>query len=242
MRISTMTLRSIAKMIDHSLLHPTLTDADLLAGCRLARQHDVASVCIKPYAVPMAVEALAGSTVAVGTVVGFPHGNGCTDIKLREAEHALADGATELDMVVNIGKVLSGDWEYVAEEVRLLNSSTVHHGAILKIIFENDFLTNDDLKTRLCQICNTCSVAFAKTSTGYGFVKRTNGFYAYDGATDHDLTLMRTTCIDSVQIKAAGGIRTLDDVLRVRALGVTRIGATTTAAILEEAKARDFAP
>jgi deoxyribose-phosphate aldolase len=238
----TPTLSSIAKMIDHSLLHPTLTDTELLEGCRLARKHDVASVCIKPYAVPLAVEALAESTVAVGTVVGFPHGNSCIDIKLREAEHALADGATELDMVVNIGKVLSNDWKYVANEVGLLNETTVSHGGILKVIFENDFLGNSDLKKRLCQICNSHLVAFAKTSTGYGFVKRPNGMYSYEGATDHDIALMRTVCNSSIQIKAAGGIRTLNDVLRVAALGVTRIGATTTAAILEEAKGRGFAP
>jgi deoxyribose-phosphate aldolase len=234
------TVSSIAKMIDHSLLHPTFTDQELSEGCLLARQLDVASVCIKPYAVPMAAAILAGSAVAVGTVVGFPHGNSCTDIKLKEAERALDDGATELDMVVNVGKVLSGDWTYVDREVRALNELTVSHGALLKVIFENDFLTRDDLKVRLCQICNAHAVGFAKTSTGYGFVKRQNGLYSYDGATDHDLALMRATCNASVQIKAAGGVRTLDDLLRVHALGVTRVGATTTAAILAEARARGF--
>jgi deoxyribose-phosphate aldolase len=232
------TLRSLAKMIDHSLLHPTFTDRELADGCSVARKYDVASVCIKPYAVPLAVEALAGSSVAVGTVIGFPHGSSCIDIKVKEAEHALAQGATELDMVVNIGKVLSGDWSYVDDEIRLLNEITVKSGALLKVIFENDFLSDDEIKKRLCAICNTHKVAFAKTSTGYGFVKRSNGFYTYDGATDHDLALMRATCIDSVQIKAAGGVRTLDDLLRVRALGVTRVGATTTAAILDEARTR----
>lgn len=234
------TLRTIAKIIDHSLLHPVLTDADLLAGCRLARQHDVASVCIKPYAVLLAVRELAGSDVAVGTVVGFPHGNSCVDVKLKEAERALDDGATELDVVVNIGKVLSNDWQYVEDEVRSLNEYVVSRGAILKVIFENDFLNRDEFKLKLCEVCNKHRVAFAKTSTGYGFVKRENGMYQYNGATDHDLALMRAACAASVQIKAAGGIRTLDDVLRVRTIGVTRVGATTTGAILAEAKARGY--
>jgi deoxyribose-phosphate aldolase len=234
------TLHSIAKMIDHSLLHPTMTDRDLLEGCQLARRLDVASVCIKPYAVPLAAEALAGSAVAVGTVIGFPHGNSRVEVKLKEAEWALADGATELDMVVNIGKVLSNDWQYVSDEIRLLNELTVGKGALLKVIFENDYVSDDAYKARLCQLCNAHAVAFAKTSTGYGFVKQNNGMYSYAGATDHDLALMRAECVASVQIKAAGGIRTLDDVLRVRALGVTRVGATATETILAEAKESGF--
>ena len=233
-------LNTIAKMIDHSLLHPTLTDQELLKGCQVARQHKVASVCIKPYAVPLAVQALNGSEVAVGTVVGFPHGNSSINIKLKEAELALADGATELDMVVNIGKVLSDDWQYVNDEVRLLNELVTSRGATLKVIFETDFLNRDEFKYKLCQVCNKHRVAFAKTSTGYGFVKQENGMYAYQGATDHDLVLMRDACIESVQIKAAGGIRTLDDILRVRAIGVTRVGATATEAILSEAKTRGY--
>ena len=233
-------LQSIAKMIDHSLLHPTFTDRELVAGCKVARDFDVASVCIKPYAVPLAVSELKGSRVAVGTVVGFPHGNSHIDIKLKEAAGAISDGATELDVVVNIGKVLGNDWEYIAEEVRTLNAYVVGKKALLKVIFENDFLPDDDFKIRLCEICNNTNVAFAKTSTGYGFTRRDNGMYQYAGATDHDLQLMREHCKPSVQIKAAGGIRTLDDVLRVKSLGVTRVGATATAAILQEAKARGF--
>jgi deoxyribose-phosphate aldolase len=232
-------LQSIAKMIDHSLLHPTLTDGDLVNGCRLAVRHDVASVCIKPYAVPLAARILAGSDVLVGTVIGFPHGSSRTDVKLREAELALSDGAVELDMVVNIGKVLSHDWEYVSEEIRSLNHLVVGQGALLKVIFENDFL--DDVSiSKLCEICSTHAVAFVKTSTGYGFVKQDNGMYSYRGATDSDLMLMRTSCIDSVQVKAAGAVRTLDDVLRVRNLGVSRVGATATEAILQEARSRGY--
>jgi deoxyribose-phosphate aldolase len=236
----TETLSTIAKMIDHSLLHPTLTDQDLLRGCQLARQHYVASVCIKPYAVPMAVQVLAGSDVAVGTVVGFPHGSSTINAKMKEAELALGDGATELDMVVNIGKVLSNDWQYIENEVRLINDFVMSRGAILKVIFETDFLSRDEFKYKLCHMCNKHHVAFAKTSTGYGFMKRENGMYTYHGATDYDIALMRNACVESVQIKAAGGIRTLDDVLRVRAIGVTRVGATATEAIMAEAKLRGY--
>jgi deoxyribose-phosphate aldolase len=233
-------LRSIAKMIDHSLLHPALTDEDLTDGCRLAVRHDVASVCIKPYAVPLAGRILAGSDVLVGTVVGFPHGSSRVEAKLGEAELALSDGAVELDVVVNIGKVLSHDWAYVSDEIRLLNQLVVSHGALLKVIFENDLLGGDRYIYKLCEICNTHAVAFVKTSTGYGFVKQDNGMYSYRGATDADLTLMRGQCINSVQVKAAGGVRTLDAVLRVRNLGVTRVGATATEAILREARNRGY--
>ncbi len=236
----TETLRSIAKMIDHSLLHPTMTDQELTDGCRLARRLDVASVCIKPYAVPLAREILAGSDVAVGTVIGFPHGSSRVDVKLAEIELALADGAVELDAVVNVGKVLSGDWAYVSEEIRRLNELVVSRGALLKVIFENDYLARDADKVRLCEICSQHAVAFVKTSTGYGFVKRPDGLYSYAGATDHDLALMRRASVPSVQVKAAGGVRTLDDLLRVRALGVTRAGATATEAILTEAQRRGY--
>lgn len=233
-------LQSIAKMIDHSLLHPMLTDQELIDGCLVAIKHKVASVCIKPYAVPLAKEILADSDVKVGTVIGFPHGNSKIAIKLKEARMALDDGAVELDMVVNIGKVLSQDWAYISDEIRKVNKLTVSRGALLKVIFENDFLTEDSFKIKLCEICSKHAVAFVKTSTGYGFVKRENGFYTYNGATDHDLELMRKYSIPSVQVKAAGGVRTLDDVLRVKALGVTRVGATATEAILAEAQKRGY--
>ena len=233
-------LRSIAKMIDHSLLHPTLTDQDLIDGCRLALKHDVESGCVKPYAVPFAKELLAGAGFNVCNVVAFPHGNSRIDVKVKETELALADGAVEIDMVVNLGKVLSHAWQYVADEIRSVNSVAIDHGALLKVIFENDYLNDDADKIKLCEICNAQPVAFVKTSTGYGFVKREDGRYAYTGATDHDLALMRQACLDPIQIKAAGGVRTLDDVLRVRALGVTRVGATATEAILAEARRRGY--
>ncbi len=232
------TLGELAKTIDHSLLHPTMTDEMLRDGCLLARRLGVASVCIKPYAVPLARELLADSPVAVGTVAGFPHGSSTTALKVVEAEAACALGATEIDFVVNIGKVLGGDWSYVAAEIGAVNDAVVARGGLAKVIFENDFYDDDATIVRLCEICNDCDVAFVKTSTGYGFVRRPDGAYTYAGATDHHLRLMRATCLPRIQVKAAGGVRTLDDVLRVRTLGVTRVGATATERILEEARAR----
>jgi deoxyribose-phosphate aldolase len=231
------TLRDFAKMIDHSLLHPTMTDADIRKGCELARKYDVATACVKPYSIPLAREVLAGSHVAVCPVIGFPHGNSTTANKVREAEEAAQAGGSEIDMVINIGKALGGDWAYVADEIKAINTVVVENGAILKVIFENDYLRDEHI-VQLCAICSEIGVAFVKTSTGYGFVKQPDGSYNYQGATVAHLKLMRQNCPPSVQIKAAGGVRTLDDLLLVRSLGVTRIGATATAAILEEAKKR----
>jgi deoxyribose-phosphate aldolase len=233
-------LETLAKMIDHSLLHPTMTDGVITAGCELARQYGVATACVKPYAIPLAKSILAGSGVGVCAVIAFPHGNSTTPIKVREAEEAVAAGAVEIDMVVNIGKALGGDWDYVSQEVKAVNAAVTGGGAILKVIFENDYLQDAHI-IRLCEICSQHAVAFVKTSTGYGFVKQPDGFYSYLGATDHALQLMRAHSAPAVQVKAAGGVRTLDDLLRVRALGVTRIGATATREILEEAKSRGAA-
>ena len=233
-------LSAIAKMIDHSLLHPTLTDEDLIAGCELAKKYGVASACIKTYAVPLARKILDGSGVLVSTVVGFPHGCHHVEIKEREARLALEQGAAELDMVINIGKALSKQWDYISREVKAINDICVESGAILKVIFETDFVTSDESRIKLCQICSEIGVAFVKTSTGYNYVKDASGAMGYAGASDHVLMLMRRECPPSVQVKAAGKVKTLDDVLRVRSLGVTRIGATTTAEILEEARQRGF--
>ncbi len=233
-------LNSLAKMIDHSLLHPTMTDAVIRAGCELALRYEVATACVKPYAVPLARDVLAGSTVGVCAVIGFPHGNSTPRIKFAETLHAIADGATEVDMVINIGKALGGDWDYVSEEIKSINHACTTQGALLKVIFETDYLQDEHI-VRLCEICSEHRVAFVKTSTGYGFVKQANGDYNYLGATDQVLKLMREHCATEVQIKAAGGVRTLDDLLRVRALGVARIGATATAAILDAAKVRGYA-
>ena len=222
----------IAKMIDHSLLHPTMDDQTLKEGCELARKYNVASVCIKPYAVKMAVAMLQGSEVKVGTVVGFPHGNSRIDVKVFETEKAIEDGAVEIDMVVNSGKVLSEDWDYVTDEIHALVEVTKANGVALKVIFENDFLPKDSHKIKLCKICSVLSVEFVKTSTGYGYTKQADGTYNYKGATPEDLKLMRKHSAPEVEVKAAGGIRTLEDTLKVRELGVTRIGATATEAII----------
>lgn len=222
----------IAKMIDHSLLHPTLDDQALREGCELAARYHVASVCIKPYAVKMAAGLLNGTDVKVGTVVGFPHGNSRVDVKVFETEKALEDGAEEIDMVVNTGKVLSGEWAYVTNEIASIAEVTKRHGAVLKVIFENDFLPEDSYKIRLCEICGELNAEFVKTSTGYGYTKQPDGTYNYKGATLHDLALMRKHTAPHVEVKAAGGVRTLEDVMKVKELGVSRIGATATEAII----------
>jgi deoxyribose-phosphate aldolase len=234
------TLKDLSKMIDHSLLHPTMTDSEIKAGCALARRYDTASACVKPYAVAMSRELLAGSDVLVCSVIGFPHGNNTPAIKVAETVQAMADGATEIDMVVNIGKALGGDWGFVSAEIKAVNDACLAGGAILKVIFETDYLQDEHI-IRLCEICSAHQVAFVKTSTGYGFVKQPNGTYSYQGATDHNLSLMRAHSAPGVAIKAAGGVRTLDDLLRVRALGVSRVGATATQTILEDARKRGFA-
>jgi deoxyribose-phosphate aldolase len=223
--MSELSYLAIAKMMDHSLLQPNLTDADLESGCQLARAYDVASVCIKPYAVPLAARILAGSTVAVGTTIGFPHGGHVTAIKVAEAEAAINDGARELDMVVNIGKVLSRDWAFVSRDIGAVVETAHRRGALVKVIFENCFLT-DEHKQQLCRICGEVRADFVKTSTGYGAT----------GATDDDLRLMRRCSPAHVQVKAAGGVRNFARVLAVRAIGVSRIGATATKAILDECK------
>ncbi|MCE5270962.1 deoxyribose-phosphate aldolase [bacterium] len=234
------TIREIARVIDHSLLHPTMTDAKLRQECQFARDNNLVAVSIKPYAVPLACEILAGSETAVGAVVGFPHGNSRIDIKVAEAKAAIEDGAVELDAVLNSGKVLSGDWDYVDKEIRALTEAAHAGGAILKLIFENDFLPEDSQKIRLCELCSAAGTDYVKTSTGYGFKKHSSGMHYYDGATEHDLVLMRKHCPAGVKIKAAGGVRNLDALLHVLELGVSRVGLSASAAILDEARARGW--
>lgn len=230
-------LSDLAKMIDHSLLHPTMTDAEVASGLAIAAKYKVATACVKPYSIAQALGTLQGTGVLVCPVIGFPAGNSTTEVKVFEATKAAQAGGKEIDMVINVGKALGGDWEYVATEIRAINSAVVANGAILKVIFENDFL-QPEVIVKLCKICSDIGVAFIKTSTGYGFVKQKSGQYNYQGATYSDLQLMRENSEKEVQIKAAGGVRTLDDLLRVRSLGVTRVGATATEAILEEAMKR----
>lgn len=221
------TYAEIAKMIDHSLLNPALTASELEAGCRLAVAYDVASVCIMPYYLRRCAEILDGSTVRASTTVGFPHGGHATAIKVAEAERALDDGAEELDMVVNISQVVSGNWRYVRDDIRAVVEPAHDAGRKLKVIFENCYL-NDEQKVRLCEICGELRVDWVKTSTGYG----------PGGATVEDLRLMRRHSPPHVQVKAAGGVRDLDTLLEVRALGVTRVGASRTKEILEDCRRR----
>lgn len=239
------TYEQLAKMIDHSLLHPTMTDQQLEDGCKLAAKYGAASVCIKPYAVPRAVEWLRGSGVLVGAVIGFPHGNSCTESKRYETELACRDGAAEIDMVINLGKALSGDWDYVERDVQAVCDAAHQHGAKVKVIFENDYLTkggadlsSDDFKKKLCQLCERAGADWVKTSSGYGFVKQPDGSYNYKGATEHDLALMRANVSAKVQVKAAGGVRDLDGLIKVRDLGGSRCGATATAAMMDEYRNR----
>lgn len=242
------TYEQLAKMIDHSLLHPTMTDQELEEGCKLAAKFGVASVCIKPYAVKRAAELLNGTDVFVGAVIGFPHGNSCTESKRYETELACCDGAVEIDMVINLGKALSGDWDYVERDVKAVCDEAHLHGAKVKVIFENDYLgkggaglSSDDFKRKLCQICEQAGADWVKTSTGYGFVKQPDGSYNYKGATEHDLALMRASVSPKVQVKAAGGVRDLDGLIKVRDFGATRCGATATAAMLDEYRRRQAA-
>jgi deoxyribose-phosphate aldolase len=232
------TVKEIAKMIDHSILNPSMTDSDLKKECKVAEKYDVASVCVKPYAVKQATEYLRGTDVKVGCVIGFPHGNSSTAVKVFEAEQACNDGAVEIDMVINIGKALGGDWDYVEKEIKAVTNTCHQNRAIVKVIFETDYLTRTEDKIRLCEICTRAGADFVKTSTGYGFVKKSNGDYNYTGATVEDIKLMREHSGPNVQVKCAGGVRTLDDLLKMKEAGATRSGATATEKMLNEARQR----
>jgi len=221
------TYHDLSKMIDHSLLNPALTAQDFEDGCALALRYDTATVCIVPYYLKRCAHLLAGGTVYASTTIGFPHGGHTTGVKLDEAKRALDDGGQELDAVINISKAKSSDWTYVQDELAALTELIHAAGQKIKVIFENAYL-NDAEKIRLCEICGEIGVDWVKTSTGY----------APSGATIPDLELMRKNSPSSVQVKAAGGIRDLDAMLAVRAIGVSRVGATRTKAMLEEGRKR----
>ena len=225
--IASLAERDIAKMIDHSLLRPELDDAFVEDGCRLAAAYHVASVCVRPADVVRASAILAGTDVAVGTTIGFPHGNHLTLTKVFEAKQALDDGATELDMVIQIGALKAGRDADVEADIRAIVEVAHGGGAIVKVIFENAYLTDDE-KIRACHLTEAAGAEFVKTSTGF----------APTGATHDDLRLMRANTSAHIQVKAAGGVRTLDALLEVMALGVTRVGATATAAIIDDFRAR----
>jgi deoxyribose-phosphate aldolase len=223
----TLTERDIAKTIDHSLLRPELDDAFIEDGCRLAAAYDVASVCVPPIHVRRAAAILAGTDVKVGTVVGFPHGYSTTAIKVEETRQALADGATEIDMVLQIGALKSGRDAEVLADIAAVVEVAHAADALVKVIFENAYLTDDE-KVRACRLTEAAGADFVKTSTGF----------APSGATHDDLRLMRANTSPQIQVKAAGGVRTLDALLEVMALGVTRIGATATKPIIDDFRAR----
>jgi deoxyribose-phosphate aldolase len=224
----TVTARDIAKMIDHSLLKPQMSTKEVIEGCELAKEYDCATVCVKPCDVETAYGILKGSDVIVTTVVGFPHGANLTEVKVMEAEIAIDQGCRELDMVLNIGRLRSGEYEYVEKDIKAVCDVARRRGVKVKVILENYYLTDEE-KIKACKIAERAGAAWVKTSTGY----------AEGGATIHDLKLMREACSPSVQVKAAGGVRTLDAALAVRAVGGTRFGATATKKIVEDARKRE---
>jgi len=228
----------LSKLIDHSILQPAFTDEDLKKECDIAMKYNTATVCVKPYHTAMAAAIVKGSGVAVCAVIGFPHGNSPIVSKVFETTYVCNEGASEVDMVVNIGKVLMEDWNYIDDELKAIHDACLKHNAILKVIFETDFVTKTDHKIKLCELCNKHNIEFVKTSTGYGFVKDIDGKYSYTGATVKDVLLFKKCCNPSIKIKAAGGIRTLDEFLKFKELGVARIGASATVSILEEARKR----
>ncbi|MFC2028697.1 deoxyribose-phosphate aldolase [Chloroflexota bacterium] len=222
----TITYEQLAKVIDHSLLRPELKDEDIIAGCELAKRYHTATVCVKPCHVSLAAELLKDSDVLVSTVVGFPHGSNLTEVKVLEAERSMDDGALELDMVLNIGKLRSGEIDYVREDVKAVCDAAHARGVLVKVIFENAYLNHDE-KITACKLCEKVGADWVKTSTGF----------SSGGATLDDLRLMRTNVSDKVQVKAAGGVRSLSALMEVIDIGVTRCGATATAKILDDFKA-----
>ena len=221
--------QSVVSLIDHAVLHPTQTDEDVRSACALCAELGVASVCVKPSHAALAVECLRTTpAVLVSTVIGFPHGGTTTETKIAETELACLQGACEVDMVINVGKALAGDWAYVDNDIRGVVRAAGQHGAITKIIFETGLLPSDELKIRLCQISEAAGAVFVKTSTGFGFVKQQDGSLAATGATEHDVRLMRANCGPRVAVKASGGIRSYDDARRFVELGATRLGTSAT--------------
>ena len=226
--MNNITAKEIAKLIDHSLLKPERTHQQVVDGCYVAKKYDCASVCVKPCDVEVAMEILKDTDVAVSTVIGFPHGSNLTPIKVAEAELALAQGCTELDMVLNIGRLKSGEDELVEADIKAVCDVTHAKGAIVKVILENAYLTDEE-KIRACKICEKAGADFVKTSTGY----------AGGGATVPDLKLMRANTSEKVRVKAAGGVRTLDAALAVKSVGGCRFGCTATPKIMEDAYQRE---
>jgi len=223
--------KSIVSLIDHAVLHPTQTDDDLRAACAMCMELGAASVCVKPAMVPLAAELLAGSATVPSTVIGFPHGGTSTAAKVEETKFAVAAGAKEVDMVINIGQALAQNWQYVGDEIAAIREAASAAGVITKVIFETGLIPTDALKIKLCEVSEAAGVAFVKTSTGFGFVKDADGNLQSTGATEHDIRLMREHCSDKVEVKASGGIRSYEDAKRFVDLGATRLGTSGTEAI-----------
>lgn len=234
-------LKTITSRIDHAVLSPTQTLDDLEAACEMCLEFKPASICVKPADVHEAVRLLWGSPIKVSTVIGFPHGGTTTHAKMAEAVEACDNGALELDMVVNIGRVLAGDWECVESDVRGVVETARNHSVLTKVIFETGLLP-DDAKIRLCQISEDCGAAYVKTSTGFGMVKNVDGVLTATGATEHDVALLRKHVSDDVGVKASGGVRTLSDARRFIELGATRLGTSSTEAIAREELGQAEAP
>ncbi|MEZ6095044.1 MAG: deoxyribose-phosphate aldolase [Pirellulaceae bacterium] len=227
-----MTKQPVERLIDHALLHPTMTDDEIRAGCELAKRLNLKSVCVKPYSIPLAVSVLRDSETLVGTVIGFPHGSSPTEIKVAESNWAMDHGATELDMVVNIGKAKQGDWKFVSQDIAAVVNAAHSRNVIVKVIFETDYLTDTATKQKLCEICEQVGADFVKTSTGFGFVKVASGDYNYVGATEQDIELMRKSCSDKVGVKASGGVRDFEQASRLVELGASRLGTSASEAIV----------
>ena len=235
----------IAGMIDHALLHPRLSEKELASGCQLADSYAVSTVCVKPCDVKWAVQFLKGSKTKVCTVIGFPHGVNLTQIKIKETELACEQGATEVDMVLNTGRAISEDWKYVEADIRAVGDAAHSRNAKLKVIFENDFLSqggvrlnSEELKKKLCQICGNAGADWVKTSTGFGYAPQSDGTMATLGATVEDVSLMAQSCPPGIEVKAAGGVKNLSTLLEMRKVGATRIGTSSTEIILNECRVR----
>ena len=235
--------QEIAAMIDHALLQPSLETKKFQKGCEMAAVYQTATVCVKPCDVEHATKLLTDSPTEVCTVIGFPHGANLTETKIIETKRACEQGASEVDMVINLGRLLSGDWQYVENDIHAVCQTAHEFGAKLKVIFENDFLANgcanlsgDDIKKKLCQMCENEGADWVKTSTGFGYTRQADGNMATLGATEHDVMLMVEACKKETQVKAAGGVKDLTTLLRMRKLGATRIGTSSTQGILDECR------
>lgn len=229
-----MTTHQIAALIDHAILQPTFTDAFIRTELEFAGSAGCAAVFTQPYVIATAVDVLKGTRTAVGAVVGFPQGGVASAMKVAETHHYCGLGATEVDMVVNVGKTLSGEWGCVEDDIALVKRASDSHGVALKVIFETDYIRDPGVLTRLCHVCSQIGVAYVKTSTGFAYTQRDDGQFRVDGARDSDIVLMRRESAPGVKVKAAGGIRTLSRLLRLHELGAARIGTSATRSILAE--------